>query len=93
MASEGSYHVFFRPDIGPALHHFFGAFGERVNLPEGGNALYLSCSKVVADQPVYLEVILNGPENEPPVPLRIPHQLVLAISGPMDQAPAGFIGR
>ncbi len=80
MTSDGTYQVFFRPDIGPALQHFFGAFGKRVNLPDGGNALYLSCSKVVTDNPVYLEVTLEGADAEPP--LRIPHHLIIAISGP-----------
>ena len=91
MASAGIYQVFFRPDIGPALQHFFGAFGKRVNLPDGGNALYLSCSRIDASNAVYLEVTLDGPDAEEEVPLRIPHHLVIAISGPMAEPPAGIL--
>ena len=85
MTNAGNFQVFLRPDIGPALQHFFGSFGKRVNLPDGGNALYLSCSRIDTQNAVYLEVTLDGPEAEQ---LRIPHHLVIAISGPTAQAPA-----
>ncbi len=85
MASHERYQVFFRPDLGAALQHFFGAFGKRAQLADGGTALYLSCSQIDATNPTYLEVTLDGADAEPQPPLRIPHHLVLAISGPTSE--------
>ena len=82
MASQERYQVFFRPDLGAALQHFFGALGKRATLADGGTALYLSCTQIDASNPTYLEVRLDGPETDPHPPLRIPHHLVIAISGP-----------
>lgn len=86
MASRERYQVFFRPDIGSALQHFFGAFGKRAQLPDGGTALYLSCSQIDTTNPTYLEVTLDDVDSDPQPPLRIPHQLVIAISGPTHEA-------
>jgi len=83
MASQERYQVFFRPDLGAALQHFFAPLGKRAPLPDGGTALYLSCTQIDASNPTYLEVTLDGPDDaDPQPPLRIPHHLVVAISGP-----------
>ena len=82
MASQELYQVFFRPDLGAALQHFFGPLGKRAPLPDGGTALYLSCTQIDTSNPTYLEVTLDGSGTDPHPPLRIPHHLVVAISGP-----------
>ena len=92
MASRENFNVFLRSDIAVEARELFSSFVKRITLKNGTALFYLECSEVSAANPIYLEVVVNPPNSDVPWPFQIPHYMILAINGPVDQAnPIGFL--
>ena len=91
MASRDNYIVFLRPDIGSEAVQLFSHFVRRVTFETGATLDYFACSSVTTGGPL-VELTVYPPDSEVGWPFQIPHDMVLAITGPIDASnPVGFI--
>jgi hypothetical protein len=87
---EANYRVVLHSELPACEAAFYSVLGAEL-AGAGGTPLYLlTCTEVSFDNPVYLEAKVFKESEAWLVPVFIPHELVLVVSGPADAYPAGF---
>jgi hypothetical protein len=91
MASfDLNYRVVLRSGLPPREAAFISAVGAEIAGPAGSPLYQLTCTDVKFGNPAYLEVRVFREPEDWLLPLYIPHQLVLLVSGKTDPFPAGL---
>lgn len=85
-----NYRVTLRSELPAREAAFVSALGAEVAGPKGAPLYQLTCTEVSFHNPAYLEAKVFREPEDWLVPLYIPHELVLLISGKADSFPAGF---
>lgn len=86
---DANYRVTLRSDLAPREATLVSALGAQVAGAQGAPLYQLTCTEVnFRDR--YLEVKVFRDPEEWLLPLYIPHELVLLVSGRTESFPAGF---
>jgi hypothetical protein len=85
-----NYRVTLRSGLPAREAAFVSALGSQVAGPKEAPVYQLTCTEVGFGHPAYLEVkVFRDPEHWL-LPLYIPHEMVLLVSGKADSFPVGF---
>jgi hypothetical protein len=85
-----NYRVTLRSGLPAGEAAFVSALGAEVAGPKGAPLYQLTCTEVSFGHPAYLEVRVFREPEDWLLPIYIPHELVLLVSGKADAFPAGF---
>ena len=85
------FSVVLRSDLPPRERELFEHFCCNITSPAGGHLLHFLCSEVDTSHPFYIEMETFKPSDTQTHPIRIPHHLVMLISGADSRAPIGFL--
>jgi hypothetical protein len=85
-----NYRVVLRGELPAREAAFISTLGAEMAGPRGSALYQLTCTEVSFTNPEYLEVKVFREPEDWLLPLYIPHDLVLLVSGKSDSLPAGF---
>jgi hypothetical protein len=85
-----NYRVVLRTELPAREAAFLSTLGAEMAGPKGTPLYQLTCTEVSFTNPVYLEVRVFREPEDWLIPLYIPHEMVLLVSGKSDSLPAGF---
>ena len=85
-----NYRVTLRSGLPAREAAFVSALGAQLAGPEGAPLYQLTCTEVSFEHAAYLEVKVFREPEDWLLPLHIPHEMVLLVSGKADSFPAGF---
>jgi hypothetical protein len=87
---SANYRVTLRSELPSREVAFVSALGAEITGPKGMPLYQLTCTEVSFGNPQYLQVKVFREPEDWLLPLYIPHELVLLISGKADSFPVGF---
>lgn len=86
-----TFSVVLRPNLPPEERDFLRRFCCTARGESGTELLHFLCSRIDLSHPHYIEMETFRPSDDRTWPIRIPHHLVLLISGAESDTPIGFL--
>jgi hypothetical protein len=88
---DTNYRVVLRAELPPREAAFIATLGAELAGPKGTPLYQLTCTEVSFSNPEYLELKVFREPEEWLLPVYLPHELVLIVSGRSDSLPTGFL--
>jgi hypothetical protein len=88
---DTNYRVVLRAELPAREAAFIATLGAELAGPKGTPLYQLTCTEVSFSNPAYLELKVFREPEEWLLPVYLPHELVLIVSGRSDSLPTGFL--
>jgi hypothetical protein len=88
---DTNYRVVLRGELPAREAAFISTLGAELAGPKGTPLYQLTCTEVIFTNPAYLELKVFREPEEWLLPVYLPHELVLMVSGRSDSLPTGFL--